>query len=99
MSDNMNTRVVDDFGAQWKDFPQESRSSRELERDLQIMFDSYFAIFPWASLPAQASGLDAGCGTGRWAQLVVRWDDPPSGVEPRWEPVGGPQRKIGRAHV
>jgi SAM-dependent methyltransferase len=35
------------------------------------MFGEYFAIFPWASLPAAAEGFDAGCGSGRWAALVA----------------------------
>ncbi len=36
------------------------------------MFAEYFAIFPWDSLPRDAMGFDAGCGSGRWAALVAR---------------------------
>jgi ubiquinone/menaquinone biosynthesis C-methylase UbiE len=35
------------------------------------MFAEYFAIFPWDSLPRDAVGFDAGCGSGRWAGLVA----------------------------
>jgi hypothetical protein len=28
------------------------------------LFEEYFAIFPWRSLPQHAVGLDAGCGCG-----------------------------------
>lgn len=35
------------------------------------MFDEYFAVFPWALLPAHASGFDMGCGSGRWARLMA----------------------------
>ena len=34
------------------------------------IFDDYFAIFPWDTLPAQAVGADIGCGTGRWAKYA-----------------------------
>jgi len=35
------------------------------------MFDSYFEIFPFETLPADAEGFDLGCGSGRWADLVL----------------------------
>ncbi len=35
------------------------------------MFDNYFNIFPWETLPAGAEGFDLGCGSGRWAKLVA----------------------------
>jgi SAM-dependent methyltransferase len=35
------------------------------------MFESYFHIFPWTTLPSTASGADIGCGSGRWAALVA----------------------------
>ena len=38
----------------------------------QRIFDGYFAVFPWASLPADGGeGADIGCGSGRWAALVA----------------------------
>ena len=45
-----------------------SRSRLERAR----LFADYFAIFPWDTLPAQgATGMDVGCGSGRWAALVA----------------------------
>jgi SAM-dependent methyltransferase len=38
---------------------------------LRELFDAYFAIFPWSLLPADATGIDVGCGSGRWARLVA----------------------------
>ena len=35
------------------------------------LFQEYFAVFPWQSLPDHAAGFDAGCGSGRWAALVA----------------------------
>ena len=37
----------------------------------QRIFDGYFGIFPWASLPANCVGMDVGCGSGRWAVLAA----------------------------
>ena len=35
------------------------------------VWESYFSIFPWQSLPEGAIGFDLGCGSGRWAALVA----------------------------
>src|SRR5258706_5572973 len=64
---NLDRATVDDFGREWRRFDQRSVSSAELRR----MFAEYFAIFPWDSLPRDAVGFDAGCGSGRWAYLVA----------------------------
>ncbi len=64
---NLDRATVDDFGREWRRFDQRSVSSAELRR----MFAEYFAIFPWDSLPRDAVGFDAGCGSGRWAGLVA----------------------------
>lgn len=36
------------------------------------LFEKYFAVFPWTALSDDAEGFDAGCGSGRWAQLVAQ---------------------------
>lgn len=48
-------------------FDQSDVDSGELER----IFETYFAIFPWSTLPEDARGIDVGCGSGRWAALVA----------------------------
>src|SRR5581483_8339502 len=48
-------------------FDQSGMAHEELLR----IFSAYFAIFPWESLPRDAIGFDAGCGSGRWAALVA----------------------------
>jgi len=64
---NADDAVVRGFGDEWQRFDQ-----RELSRaELESMFDSYFRIFPWERLPANAEGFDAGCGSGRWASFVA----------------------------
>lgn len=64
---NVDPSVVSDFGDEWQRFDQSALSDDEKQRQ----FDAYFAIFPWASLPRDAVGFDAGCGSGRWATLAA----------------------------
>lgn len=64
---NQDQRTVADFGAEWSKFDQ----TRLSEAELQLQFRGYFDIFPWSTLPVDASGFDAGCGSGRWARLVA----------------------------
>lgn len=64
---NADKTVVKDFGEEWLRFDQSALSDEER----QLMFDRYFAVFPWENLPPDPIGFDAGCGTGRWAVLVA----------------------------
>src|SRR5215510_12259383 len=65
--DNLDRATVEAFGREWQRFDQSGVSSAELRR----RFGEYFALFPWDSLPRNAIGFDAGCGSGRWAALVA----------------------------
>ena len=67
MTPNIDTKVVTGFGDEWSRFDQSALTHEELQR----MFDNYFNIFPWEKLGANAIGFDLGCGSGRWAKLVV----------------------------
>ena len=64
---NADERVVSGFGDEWQRFDQRALSQAELAE----MFGAYFHIFPWAALPPNAAGFDAGCGSGRWAAFVA----------------------------
>ena len=64
---NIDNKVVDDFGKEWKAFNHQGLENN----DLQSAFDSYFHFFPFASLK-DAEGFDMGCGSGRWAQFVAK---------------------------
>ena len=63
---NIDERVVSDFGREWKAFNHNEIDSSSL----QSSYDSYFSIFPFEDLPADAKGFDMGCGSGRWAKFV-----------------------------
>lgn len=64
---NIDPAVAASFGREWKKFDQQAISESELRR----IFDDYFELFPWETLPANAAGFDLGCGTGRWARFVA----------------------------
>lgn len=61
---NIDPEVVKSFGDEWSRFSNESLSDAELD----AIFANYTAIFPWDQLPPDATGFDAGCGSGRWAK-------------------------------
>jgi ubiquinone/menaquinone biosynthesis C-methylase UbiE len=65
---NIDSRVVDDFGKEWKNFNQGKGLS---ESEKLHHFSDYFSLFPWSQIPQDAIGFDAGCGSGRWASLVL----------------------------
>jgi SAM-dependent methyltransferase len=64
---SVDPTLVEDFGKEWSKFDQ----SKELQGELQPLFETYFSVFPWASLPPSAVGFDLGCGSGRWARFVA----------------------------
>jgi len=64
---NLDDATVKSFGDEWSRFDQTALDDEEARR----IFDEYFAVFPWHTLPADACGFDMGCGTGRWARLMA----------------------------
>jgi ubiquinone/menaquinone biosynthesis C-methylase UbiE len=66
-SRNIDPKTVEGFGEEWDAFSQEALGAEEHRK----LFDEYFSIFPFESLPPGAEGFDLGCGTGRWAALVA----------------------------
>ena len=64
---NIDAPTVAGFGEEWAAYDQEALSATEQRR----LFDQYFSVFPFASLPPDAEGFDLGCGSGRWAVLVA----------------------------
>lgn len=64
---NIDPKTVAGFGEEWDSFDQTHLG----ELEWRVLFERYFAIFPWDSLPANAEGFDLGCGSGRWAAGVV----------------------------
>jgi ubiquinone/menaquinone biosynthesis C-methylase UbiE len=67
MRANADSATVNSFGDEWTRFDQSALSAEERGR----IFNAYFSVFPWSSLPPNAEGFDMGCGSGRWAKLVA----------------------------
>src|ERR1039458_4385539 len=66
---NIDPKTVKSFGSEWN-FYSHSESDLPLA-DRTALFNNYFHIFPWSSLPPKAVGADVGCGSGRWAAMVA----------------------------
>lgn len=64
---NLDSATVEGFGDEWSRFTQEDLSPAAREQ----IFEDYFRIFPWQTLPSTAVGADIGCGSGRWARVVA----------------------------
>jgi SAM-dependent methyltransferase len=67
LAGNVDWRTVHAFGDEWRRFDQSALPDGERA----AIFASYFSLFPWHALPADAQGFDLGCGSGRWAALVA----------------------------
>lgn len=91
-SHNIDDATVAGFGAEWDAFDQSGLDADEHRQ----LFDHYFRIFPFESLPAGAEGFDLGCGSGRWAMRVV--DRPQVGrlhcIDPAAEALAVAKRRI-----
>jgi ubiquinone/menaquinone biosynthesis C-methylase UbiE len=64
---NVDILTVHGFGEEWAAFDQSALP----EDERKALFESYFAVFPFDSLPPNAEGFDLGCGSGRWAALMA----------------------------
>jgi SAM-dependent methyltransferase len=64
---NLDSETIKSFGDEWTRFDQSILPGAEAQK----IFNEYFDIFPWESLPINASGFDMGCGSGRWAKLMA----------------------------
>ena len=65
--DNIDKKTVSSFSDEWTRYDQKAIKGDEQK----YLFEKYFHIFPWSSLPKNANGFDMGCGSGRWAELVA----------------------------
>ena len=64
---NIDPKTVSSFCDESVRFNQEALSDAKNA----FLFDTYFYIFPWDSLPKESEGFHMGCGSGRWALMVA----------------------------
>lgn len=87
---NLDQATVAGFGREWAEYDQTPLKPHEL----QWMFDSYFHIFPFDRLPPNAHGFDLGCGSGRWADLVLSKVGVLHCIDPSSEALGIARRRL-----
>ncbi len=64
---NIDIQTVNSFGYEWTRYDQKTLTDEEANK----IFNDFFYIFPWESLPKNSVGFDMGCGSGRWAKLLA----------------------------
>lgn len=87
---SLDERTVAGFGLEWSTYDQTDRDPESLVRT----FDRYFAAFPFGDLPENALGLDVGCGSGRWAELVEKQGHNLIGLDASPDALGVAQRRL-----
>ena len=87
---NIDYKTVKSFGDEWSRYNQEDLMGKEHK----YLFEKYFKIFPWASLPKDAKGFDMGCGSGRWAILVAPKVKQLTCIDPSYESIVVAKRKL-----
>lgn len=64
---NIDLKTVEGFGKEWAAYDQDQLDPEEHKR----LFEAYFSLFSFATLPFNSEGFDLGCGSGRWALLAA----------------------------
>jgi len=90
---NIDYKTVKSFGDEWNRFSQEELIGKEH----RYLFDRYFNIFPWNSLPKGARGFDVVCVSGRWAALVAPRIKLLTCIDPSFESIAVAKRRL--AHL
>ena len=89
---NIDPKTVSSFGDEWARFDQEPLGDAEHT----FMFDTYFHIFPWETLPEDAQGFDMGCGSGRWAMMVAPKVGTLTCIDPSPEALAVAEKKLSK---
>jgi ubiquinone/menaquinone biosynthesis C-methylase UbiE len=87
---NIDLKTVEDFGNEWTAFDQTVLDPVEQER----LFSAYFSVFPFEDLPERAEGFDLGCGSGRWAELVLDRVGKLHCIDPSEDALGVARRRL-----
>ena len=92
-SSNIDHGTVTGFGEEWAAYDQSALDGVEFE----TLFNAYFGIFPFASLPPDAEGFDLGCGSGRWAAGVAPLVGLLHCIDPAEKALDVARRRLGAA--
>jgi SAM-dependent methyltransferase len=89
---NIDPVTVAGFGEEWAAFDQTALGDAEH----RALFDAYFSVFPFDSLPPEAEGFDLGCGSGRWAALAAERVGLLHCIDPAPAALDVARRRLGR---
>lgn len=67
MYNNIDPKVVNNFGEEWNKFNYKNIDNKNLKK----IFNDYFNIFPFKKINKKSIGFDMGCGSGRWAKFIA----------------------------
>ena len=67
MKSKLSNKLIKDFGDEWYRFDQSNLDKKELE----LLFNIYFSIFPKDTLNKKNVGIDIGGGSGRWTKCLI----------------------------
>jgi ubiquinone/menaquinone biosynthesis C-methylase UbiE len=67
MYNNIDPKVVNNFGQEWNKFNYRNIDNKNLKK----IFNDYFKIFPFKKINKKSIGFDMGCGSGRWAKFIA----------------------------
>jgi SAM-dependent methyltransferase len=67
--DNLDSKVISDFGDEWAKYGYESNGSSS---ELALQFQKYSELVNFSEFdPQHSTAADFGAGTGRWAQFIM----------------------------
>jgi ubiquinone/menaquinone biosynthesis C-methylase UbiE len=89
---NIDPKTVAGFGEEWAAYDQTTLD----EAEHRALFEAYFSVFPFDSLPADAEGFDLGCGSGRWAALAAERVGLLHCIDPAQAALDVAQRRLGK---
>jgi ubiquinone/menaquinone biosynthesis C-methylase UbiE len=92
---NLDPATVEGFGREWASFDQTALDEDE-HREL---FEAYFSVFPFDTLPADAEGFDLGCGSGRWAAGIIDRVGTLHCIDPSAEALAVARRRLSAHHA
>jgi SAM-dependent methyltransferase len=89
---NIDPKTVAGFGEEWAAYDQTTLD----EAEHRALFEAYFSVFPFDSLPPRAEGFDLGCGSGRWAALAAERVGLLHCIDPAQAALDVAQRRLGK---
>jgi len=89
MNKNVDYETVSGFGNEWNRFEQNHN-----QEELKKIFNEYFSIFPFNEINKNSIGFDAGCGSGRWTNIIKSQVKRMDCIDPSIEALNVAKKKL-----